>query len=357
MRSPKRTSSTGRAVPQRPGLVLERLEQRLAERAPQRHSGGDHLGLLEHTVLEPLGPLLGLGVVQQVVGQLAQQAVQCLPGVVVRIAPDVGHPAHRLEVQPVGDDLVEALGGPPRRPLTQDVGEGLLVGDQPAVRLLQGQVDQAVVGVVGDDLLEQAACDRCDRLGLEPRDQHLLHERGDVCVAQATQTEREHGRCLGDDPVGVGGDAHPGAHPARDVGGRQSLPDHLLVQEVLGEELLQALAELVLAARDQRGVRDRQPERVPEQRRHREPVRHRPDHARLGAGVDEAEEADLVTGEDVDHRGEGQQTERDGLHPPQAGAPEPVGLGVFGEQRSRHDIQNLSGSSAPMLRQCPSSAP
>jgi len=37
-------------------------------------------------------------------------------------------------------------------------------------------------------------------------------------------------------------------------------------------ERLQAAADRVLAARDERGVRDRQPERVPKQRRYREPV-------------------------------------------------------------------------------------
>ena len=62
----------------------------------------------------------------------------------------------------------------------------------------------------------------------------------------------------------------------------------VLLEEVLAHELLQAPAEVVLALRDQRRVRDRQPERVLEQRRHREPVRDRAHHRRLGAGVHEA---------------------------------------------------------------------
>ena len=56
--------------------------------------------------------------------------------------------------------LVEPVRRPPRRPLADHVGERLLVVHQPAVRLLEGEVDQAVVGVVGDDLLQQPTGDR-----------------------------------------------------------------------------------------------------------------------------------------------------------------------------------------------------
>ena len=72
------------------------------------------------------------------------------------------------------------------------------------------------------------------------------------------------------------------------VAARDPLADDRLLQEVLAEELLEALAQLVLALGDQRGVRDRQPERVLEQRGHGEPVGDRADHRRLGAGVHEA---------------------------------------------------------------------
>ena len=143
-------------------------------------------------------------------------------------------------------------------------------------------------------------------------------------------------RRLGHDAVRVGRIAHPDAHPAGDVGGREPLADHLLVQEVLGEELLEALAELVLAPRDQRRVRDRQPERVPEQGGHREPVGDGAHHARLGARVDEAQEPVLVEGDEVDHGREEQQTQRHALHPAQSGAPYGVGLGVGGHQGCGH---------------------
>ncbi len=68
---------------------------------------------------------------------------------------------------------------------------------------------------------------------------------------------------------------------ARDVGG----------QEALGDELLQALPEGVLALRHQRGVRDRQAERTAEQRGDGEPVGDRTDHRGLRARVHVPEEA------------------------------------------------------------------
>ena len=79
-------------------------------------------------------------------------------------------------------------------------------------------------------------------------------------------------------------------------------------------------------------MRDRQPERVLEERGHREPVRDRAHHRRLGAGVHEAEETVLVAGHEVDHGREQQQPDGDRAHPPQAGAAERVGGGIAGDQ-------------------------
>ncbi len=66
-------------------------------------------------------------------------------------------------------------------------------------------------------------------------------------------------------------------------------------------------------------MRDRQPQRVAEERRDGEPVGDRPDHRRLGAGVHEAPERRLlgvqVEGED-DGRGD-EQGQRDEAHPAQ----------------------------------------
>ena len=121
------------------------------------------------------------------------------------------------------------------------------------------------------------------------------------------------------------------------VRGRDPLADHRLLQEVLADEVLEAAPELVLAPRDQRGVRHGQAERVLEQRGHREPVGDRTDHRRLGAGVHEAPEAVLVERGQVDHGGEGQERDREGPHPAQPAAPLRVGPGVGRDHRDRPD--------------------
>ena len=73
------------------------------------------------------------------------------------------------------------------------------------------------------------------------------------------------------------------AHPPR---------DHRRDQEILLEEGGQRLADAVLVARDDRGVRDRQAERVAEQGGDREPVGQAADHRRLGEGLDPAAATD-----------------------------------------------------------------
>ena len=70
------------------------------------------------------------------------------------------------------------------------------------------------------------------------------------------------------------------AHPPRDD--RRD-------QEILPEEIGQRLADAVLVARDDRGVRDRQAERMAEQRGDREPVGQAADHRRLGERLHIAE--------------------------------------------------------------------
>ena len=70
------------------------------------------------------------------------------------------------------------------------------------------------------------------------------------------------------------------AHPPR---------DHRRDQEIVLEEGGQRVADAVLVARDDRGVRDRQAERMAEQGGDREPVGQAADHRRLGEGLHVAE--------------------------------------------------------------------
>ena len=76
-------------------------------------------------------------------------------------------------------------------------------------------------------------------------------------------------------------------------------------QEILLEEVGERLADAVLVARDDRGVRDRQAERVAEQGGDREPVGEAADHRRFGEGLDVGEPgiARLERARGDEHRG------------------------------------------------------
>ena len=291
-----------------------------------RHSDSDRLHQLrvvEDPDLEPLGALDGRLVVKQVVGQVGQQVVERDPGLVGRVLADLRDPLEGLLVHPRDDEVVDLVRRPPGRALGEDAREGLGVLGEPPVELAQRQVDQAVVRLVADHLAEQAAGDRADRLLAQPRDDRLLDDLGDRLVAHPLQPHGGDVRGLVDDPPRVGRLQQPAGQPVADLGGQHPVADDVLAQEVLAHEVLQALGQHVLAARDQRGMRDREPQRVPEQRRHGEPVGHRADHRGLGPGVHEPPEAlvpDPQRREEHD-RGEHQQRQR---HEPHLTQPAPA---------------------------------
>ena len=103
---------------------------------------------------------------------------------------------------------------------------------------------------------------------------------------------------VGDQPRGAGADARAFAR-RRSARKRPTAPatstllhpprDHRRGEEIVLEEVGERVADPVLVARDDRGVRDRQAERMAEQRGHREPVGEAADHRRFGEGADEAE--------------------------------------------------------------------
>ena len=99
----------------------------------------------------------------------------------------------------------------------------------------------------------------------------------------------------------------------------------------------------VLVARDDRGVRDRQAERMAEQRGHREPVGQPADHRRFGERADEADRGvqPLVRARvsDVQRRHRDQQPGRDDAHAPERGrGRRPRSRGR--QQRTRHARNN-----------------
>ena len=132
----------------------------------------------------------------------------------------------------------------------------------------------------------------------------------DVVVVEDLERAADDGGALLGDPVRAAGAGQPGAGLARNVRGRQLLLDHLFGEEIGLHEFAQRGADLVLAARDDRGVRDLDAHGVLEQGRDGEPVREGTDHAALGRGADVFEPRILLLqGErdDEDHGHDDQQ--------------------------------------------------
>ena len=96
--------------------------------------------------------------------------------------------------------------------------------------------------VVAKDLLEQLAHDRAELLLLEPRDQRLLDHRGDIGLLDVAERVGEDARALGDEAFAVAVGDEPLPYAAADSGGLDAFAYDVLAQEVVGDELLQALA-------------------------------------------------------------------------------------------------------------------
>ena len=121
----------------------------------------------------------------------------------------------------------------------------------------------------------------------ERRHFHLAQPRRDRALDNAAQTlVVEAFENVGDQPRGAGANARPFAGGglqktsgrARDVEALHPPRDHRGDQEILLEEAGERFADAVLVARNDRGVRDRQAERMAEQGGHREPVGEAADH-------------------------------------------------------------------------------
>jgi hypothetical protein len=176
-----------------------------------------------------------------------------------------------------------------------------------------------VVRPVVEDPLQHGTQRRAGRPLEQLADQDLVDDLLHVLVAQHGDDALRGGRELGGHAFGVGQLPDPLPHAPGDLDTPELVAHHVLGQEVLADEVAEAVAELVLLARDDRGVRDRQAHRPPEERGDGEPVGQRADHRGLGGGADVAHpvrRADRLAPprEQEDHGRTQQETGRQHLH-------------------------------------------
>ena len=173
---------------------------------------------------------------------------------------------------------------------------------------------------VVEDPLGEPAHRRSPGRGEQVLTDHRLDHGLDVVVVEDLERATDDGGTLLGDAVRPAGlDSQAPSRPG-DVRGRQLLLDHLLGEEIGLHEFAQRGTDLVLAAGDNRGMRDLDSHGVLEQGRDREPVGEGADHAALGRGADVFEPGVLLLEGERDDEDDGHDDqERQGqeLHPAQ----------------------------------------
>ena len=152
---------------------------------------------------------------------------------------------------------------------------------------------------------------------LEPGDNGRAEEGADPLVVEHADGVAQSGGEVRCEALGMARLCKPRGETRRRIELRQ-LGEHLFgAEKVRADEGREVLADPVLVARDDRRVRDRQSERVAEERHDREPVRDRADHRGLRECRHIAPrrmKRDQRRGRKVDKPGRGEEAECDRLH-------------------------------------------
>ena len=259
-------------------------------------------------------------VVAQLDGQRPDPCVDAAPHLVVRGLRDVGEEAFDAGEDLVEHAVVDGLGNPPRRLLIEPVAQHRPVVVEEADKPAHHAVEHPLVMSALDGDVDRLAEEGGDLGGLQP-----LLDSGSECLLDVAVVEHldDAAECIGSCfscPFGTGRLGQPAAEALGDPRPGEPLTDDLRREEVALHEVAEAAADVVLALGDDRRVRDRDAERVAEQRRDGKPVGECADHRRLGGGLDVADPRRLVLerpGDDEHDGGEHQQGRREKLHPPQ----------------------------------------
>jgi len=180
--------------------------------------------------------------------------------------------------------------------------------------------EQRRVAALGDRGLEQLAKDRRHlrraQAGADPGLDHPAEPRRIETLQHLRDQLR---RTLAKaPPCPLRRIGQPAGDRARHVEAAGSPGDDDRDQEIGAEELRERVADPVLVARHYGCVRDRQAERMAEQRGHREPVRQPTDHRRLRERTDEREGGVGVDERAADEERRGHEHEQPGRDDPHA---------------------------------------
>jgi hypothetical protein len=180
-------------------------------------------------------------------------------------------------------------GHPPRRLGGDPLPDHLPVLLQQALHELEHTVEELLVAVLRGDEQERLPDERGNLHPAPALDERVVEPGLHLLAGQDVGRAREP---LGDLPGDAGGVdrlCRPAGDAPRELHPGQAALDDVAPQEVVLEEVPEAAPDPLLPRRDDRGVGDRDAERIPEQRRDGEPVGESTHHRRLGGGADPSE--------------------------------------------------------------------
>ena len=239
-------------------------------------------------MLHVLDALDHCGIFLQVTREIVEEAANGVARLMVRVGGHGAGPLHQLSIHLVAHNVVQELRCPGGQALIQDAGDQRLAPQGFAMQPLHQFVHDGFGAAFLNELFQQSAGRRCP-FGLRKLiNQHRVDHRLRVLRIQRPHNIRCQPTRLAGYLLRVLGLRQPLPRAIRNPSGTHLLGNQLRIEEVLADKAAQRLPDLVLLIPHNRRVRNRQPQRLTEQCRHRKPVRQTTNHPSLSRSANKS---------------------------------------------------------------------
>lgn len=216
---------------------------------------------------------------------------------------------HQLTVQTLTNQPIHTRRQPARRPIRNQPMNNLRMLLKPARRLINQRLHRRnMLTIIHNPAQNHANRASPLRLNHMLTDQ-TLRDPLKILIGDNLHEARSDRQKLARKPLRTVMISDPTAQGLRNTKIRQTLLKNLIIEEIVTHKSAQTIANLILLARNQTRMRNRQTHRPAEQRRHRKPIRQRTNHAALGARPDVASPHVAVLQRETHRKNNGQNCE------------------------------------------------